>query len=249
MNHRATWPRYAGLFGPAVGLGMMAAGIGKPDYSGLDAAWNLVNNRSARLADYRGIGDYIAYRPMDVWQNQNRMAATSGATNRAIANTNNPSRGALQLSAGLNAMMADADLYSKALEYNNNRRRETGEFNRHTNEFNANAYNNNAATNAQILNNDLQFRGRLATDIARTKLDSDAGWYNSLYGNVAGLFKGLSDLGRENFAYNQAVDTLGSGAYPGVTREKLIDAGLGRYVTPEEYERLMGRRDRRGLTL
>ena len=31
----------------------------------------------------------------------------------------------------------------------------------------------------------------------------DAGWYNSLYGNVAGLFKGLGDLGTENYRMNR----------------------------------------------
>jgi len=38
--HKAEWPRYVGLMGPAVGLGLQAMGVGKPDTSGLDAAVN-----------------------------------------------------------------------------------------------------------------------------------------------------------------------------------------------------------------
>lgn len=249
MNHRATWPRYAGLFGPAVGLGMMAAGIGKPDYAGLDAAMEGYNRASGRVADYKPIGNYLTYRPMDIWSEQNRLDANARATDRALVNSGLTAgnRIAGLLANGYNNQIANAELHRKALEYNDALNKQVADFNRGTDMFNAQAYNQTSLANAHMLNQDRQFKANLAADIARTKMSADNSWYNSLYGNVAGLFKGLSDLGRENYMYNQAIDVLGSGAQAGVTKEKLVDAGLARYVTPEEYER-QARRNRRGLT-
>lgn len=250
MNYRAIWPRYAGLFGPAVGLGMMAAGIGKPDYAGLDAAMEGYNRTNSRIADYKPIGNYLTYRPMDIWSEQNRLDANARATDRALVNSGltTGNRIAGLLANGYNNQIANAELHRKALEYNDALNKQVADFNRGTDMFNAQAYNQTSLANAHMLNQDRQFRANLAADIARTKMNADNNWYNSLYGNVAGLFKGLSDLGRENYMYNQAIDVLGSGAQAGVTNEKLANAGVARYVTPEEYDRLMKRRNRRGLT-
>ena len=228
--HRAEWPRYAGLFGPAVGLGMMAAGVGKPDYSELDAAVDRAGNIA--LADYKPIGNYLAYNPMDIWYEQNRMDANARATDRAILNNAAPvgTKMAGLLASGYNNQIASGDLYRKALEYNDAKRHQVGEFNRGTDMFNAQAYNQNQQFNASALNQGRLQRASLAMQAAQEKLNRDAGWYNSLYGNVAGLFKGASDLGRENYQYNQMVDLLGSGAMPGITEDKLVKAGLYRYA-------------------
>ena len=53
-------------------------------------------------------------------------------------------------------------------------------------------------------------------------MDADAGWYNSLYGNVAGLFKGIGDLGTENQRNN--------------TLNWMISKGIFGAVNPDDKE-------------
>lgn len=232
-NYRNDKLRYAGLFGPAVGLGLMAAGVGKPKFGELDAVLDYYDNSTHGVADYRPIGNYLTYRPMDIWAEQNRLDANARAADRAIMNSSSPSRMAGLLANGYNTQLADGELYRKALEYNDANRAKVADFNRGTDMFNANAYNQTSQTNAQMQNQNRQARANLAAQIAAQKLDARANWYNSLYGNVSGLFKGIGDLGRENYQYNQMVDELGSGAFPGVTQEQLIKSGL--------YKRKKGR--------
>ena len=44
-------------------------------------------------------------------------------------------------------------------------------------------------------------------------MDADAGWYNGIYGNVAGLFKGLGDAGRENEEHNMISRMAANGLF------------------------------------
>ena len=210
---RPEWMRYAGLFGPAVGLGMMAAGVGKPDYSKLDAT--LEHSGDVTTAGYKPISNYLTYRPMDIWFEQNRMDANARATDRAIQNNAAPigTKMAGLLASGYNSQIADGELYRKALEYNDAKRAQVGEFNRGTDMFNAQAYNQNQQFNADARNRARQYRASLAMQAATERLNRDAGWYNSLYGNVAGLFRGLSDLGRENAQWNMISRGAADGVY------------------------------------
>lgn len=210
--HRAGWLRYAGLFGPAAGLGMMAAGIGKPDYSGLDAAVEQAN-KAPVLAQWKPIGNYLSYRPMDIWYAQNRMDANARATDRAIANSASPAKIAGLLANGYNSQLGAGELFRQALDYNNNLRERTATFNRGTDQYNSQAYNQNQQFNANALNQNTQFGAQMRMNAAQQKMDADAGWYNSLYGNVSGLFKGIGDLGRENEQYNWLSDLAADGYF------------------------------------
>lgn len=212
-NHRAEWPRYAGLFGPAVGLGLWAAGVGKPNFSGLDSVLENYSRSGSYIPQYKGIGNYIAYRPMDMWAEQNRLDANARATDRAILNNASPvgTRNAALLANAYNNQIAAGNLYRQGLEYNDAKRAQVGEFNRRTDEFNAQAFNQNEQAKANILNADRQYRAQLAANIAAQKMDANAGWYNSLYGNLNNLFEGISDLGRENANWNMVSDMWADG--------------------------------------
>ena len=214
-RHRPEWLRYVGLFGPAVGLGMQALGIGRPDTKALDAVLEGYDKRGAATADYRTIGDYLTYRPMDIWAEQNRMNANARATDRAIQNNAAPigTQMAGLLASNYNDQNASGQLYRQALEYNDNLRRMTGEFNRGTNQFNAQAYNQAALQNAEIRNRERQIRAQLGMQAAAQKADMDAGWYNGIYGNVSGLFKGISDIGRENAQHNMIARGIADGVW------------------------------------
>ena len=212
--HKPTWGRTAGLLGPVVGLGMQALGIGKPDYSGMDAALEITNGSPA-LAHAQFIGNRLTYRPMDIWYEQNRRDANSRATDRAILNNASPmgTKMAGLLANGYNSQIADGELYRKALEYNDAQRQRVAEFNRGTDMYNANAANQVSATNAQIANNNRQLRAQMKMDAARQRMAADAAWNQGIYGNVNGLFAGLGAWGKENAQHNMIADMAADGLF------------------------------------
>lgn len=213
-KHKNEKLRYAGLLGPLVGLGMQAMGIGKPDYSRMDAAVEAASGTPA-LASYKPIGNYLTYNPMDIWYEQNRMDANSRATDRAILNNASPigTKTAGLLANGYNSQIADGDLYRKALEYNDAKRQKVAEFNRGTDMYNADAFTKTSATNAEIANRQRQFKAQMQMDAARQRMAADATWNQGIYGNVSGLFKGISDLGRENAQHNMIADMAADGIF------------------------------------
>ncbi len=246
---KADWMRYAGLFGPAVGLGMQIAGIGKPDYSDLDAA--VQSSGNAHLATYKPIGNYLTYRPMDIWYEQNRMDANARATDRAIMNSNSPSRMTGLLASGYNNQIASGELYRKALEYNDAKRKDVAEFNRGTDMFNSEAFNRLSQFNASALNDAEGRRTNARLHAAQQKLANDAGWYNSLYGNVSGLFKGISDLGRENRETNWRNALVTAGAFGAMDEDALVKAGVAKYKKGKKSSEggtVKRKKDKRGLT-
>lgn len=206
--------RYAGIFGPAVGLGLWAAGVGKPDTSGLDAAMSYARNSNGR-ATYRPIGNYLRYEPMDVWAEQNRLDANTNATNRAILNTGSTAGGKMAglLASGYASQLGSADLYRKAREYNDAQRQKVAEFNRGTDMFNAEAFNKTSQTNAELANRNAQFQANLAADIARQKMAANSQWYQGLYGNLGNLATSLANLGRENAQHNMIAAVANDGGF------------------------------------
>lgn len=213
-KHKNEKLRYAGLLGPLVGLGMQAIGIGKPNYSRMDAAVEAASGSPA-LASYKPIGNYLTYNPMDIWYEQNRMDANSRAIDRAILNNASPmgTKMAGLLANSYNSQIADGDLYRKALEYNDAKRQKVAEFNRGTDMYNADAFTKTSATNAEIANRQRQFRAQMQMDAARQRMAADAAWNQGIYGNVSGLFKGISDLGRENAQHNMIADMAADGIF------------------------------------
>lgn len=236
-KHKPSWMRYAGAAGPLVGLAMQAAGIGKYD-SSLTANAEAAANMAPVLAQYKPIGDYLRYRPMDIWQQQIMNDATSRATDRALMNnsTSVGSKAAGLIANGLNTQIADNDLRTKALEYNEAQRQKVADFNRATNMFNADAFTKTSAANADILSRNRQFKAQALLDIAKQQAAADEAWNQGIYGNVQAYFKGLSDIGRENAQHNMIADmaadslfgTMSDKQYSGkgfLRKKKLLQKG------------------------
>lgn len=225
--HKPTWGRTAGLLGPIAGLGMQALGIGKPDYSRMDAALDTLN-ASPRLAQYKPIGNRLKDNPMDIFFEQNRMDANSRATDRAILNNSSPIgvKNAGLLANGYNRMIADGDLYRKALEYNDADRMKKAEFNRATDMYNADAFNRTSATNAEILNRNRQLRAQMAMEAANQRMNADASWNQGIYGNVNNFFKGLGAWGKENAQHNLIADMAADGVFGTISDKQNIGKGF-----------------------
>lgn len=231
-NYKNDKLRYAGIFGPAVGLGMQMLGIGKPNTGAFDNILEGYDRSGAALADYQPIGNYLRYNPMDIWFEQNRLNANARATDRAILNSgsNQGAKAAALLANGYNTQTASGDLYRKGLEYNDALRQQVAGFNRGTDQFNAEAYNRTALQNAGILNDQRRYRAQLGMQAAAQKADLDAGWYNGIYGNVAGLFKGIGDIGRENAQHNMIAEMAADGIF-GPMSPRTNTGRRGKYLT------------------
>lgn len=254
-KHRWEDLRYAGLFGPALGLGLNLAGVGRPKFAGLDAAFSIASNPPV-LANWKPIGNYVPYKPFDVWSQRNRNAANMNSAIRAITNTSNPNKNAGVVGALHNALNADGELGLAADKYNYANLLQAEGFNRDTDKYNSQAYQQNSQFNADALNRNRQYAANLAMNAEAQKMAADAGWYNSIYGNIGGLAKGLGDLGRENKEYNMFVDLLSSGAIPGVRPEMLERLGYGKAKKGSATYKIVGkdggkinrRKGRKGLT-
>lgn len=230
-NYKNDKLRYAGLLGPAVGLGMMAAGIGRPD----NKRWsNIVEAAQgpAVLADYQPIGNYLRYKPLDIWAEQNRLNVNSRATDRALANNSSPigTRMAGLLANEYNNQIGSGNLFRQAQEYNDTKDERTQTFNRGTDQFNAEAYNRAALTNAEIRNRQKQFATNIAMQAEQAKANSDADWYNGIYGNIGGLFKGIADVGRENAQHNMIAEMAADGIF-GTMSPRTNTGRRGKYLT------------------
>lgn len=246
--HKSTFERTLGAQGPLIALGMQQMGIGKPNYSNLNSALNTVT-QAPILAHANTIGNYLTYKPMDIWYEQNRMNANARATDRAIMNNASPTgtKTAGLLANGYNNQIASGDLYRKALEYNDAQRQRVAEFNRGTNQYNADALTKVSMANADIQNRNRQLKAQMALDIAKEKMNSDASWYNSIYGNVNNYFKNLSNIGKENAQHNMIADMAADGVFGTISDQQYSGKGFVERVNKSSKGGKLNRR-KRGLT-
>ena len=127
-------------------------------------------------------------------------------------------------------------------------------FNRGTDQFNAESYNRAALQNAQIANHDRGLTAQLGMQAAAQKMQADAGWYGSMYGNINNLFKGISDLGTENARHNMIANMAADHLFGTITDNQHIGRG---YIREKEgsaaeggsLNRKKNKRRKGGLTI
>ena len=193
----ASWP-YAIAAG--LQLGSLGYNILKPaDYSNADALLSASKDAGIyKPVEFRPIGNYLTYKPLDIWYEQNRLNANARATDRAILNSgaNQGSKAAALLASGYNDQIASGNLFRQALEYNDALRKQVGEFNRGTDMFNSEGF-----LKADMANQDAASRaagytleGKRAAYAMRQAVD-DA--------KANAISAGLSGLGNLAMAYGQ----------------------------------------------
>ena len=227
-------------FAPAIGLGMAALsdalGItNKPDYTEaaqIDAA---TRSGSYMPVSWSPIGNKLTYRPFDRDYYINKLNAEAGATRRALANQSGGNSGRAMagiLAADYNAQDKLGDLFRKSEEYNLEQRQKVEDFNRATNQLNAQGMlqadmaNQQAAANAR----DYNLRGVLASAEMRNKarLASEA----ARSANLSGFLQSLGDIGYENKAMNMIRRLAEAGYVP------LSEPMQNIYATPSARKKL-----------
>ena len=198
-------------YAPAVGSGIMALtdALGltnKPDYTYADKIAGYAERAGvAPQVSYNPIGNYLTYRPMDIWFEQNRMDANARATDRAIQNNAAPigTKVAGLLASGYNSQIADGQLYRNALEYNDAKRERVSDFNRKTNMFNSQMGLEAAMANARYRQAAQQMGLSGLAQAAALRDQIDARINAARSANLSNFLTSLGNIGRENFAMNQ----------------------------------------------
>lgn len=225
---------------PAVGLGLAsltdALGLtNKPDYSEAAQIEAATRGSSYKPVSWSPIGNKLTYRPFDRDYYINKLNAEAGATRRALANQSGGNSGraiAGILAADYNTQDRLGDLFRKSEEYNLEQRQKVEDFNRATNQLNAQGMlqadmaNQQAAANAR----DYALRGVLASAEMRNKarLASEA----ARSANLSGFLQSLGDIGYENKAMNMIRRLAEAGYVP------LSEPMQNIYATPSARRKL-----------
>lgn len=199
-----TWLRHMPTVGSALGLGINL--LDKPDYSRAEAVEAAANDLAGYdPVEFTPLGDYITYNPFDRNFYTNKANAQAGATRSAIMNTSSPSRNAALLAADYNAQGRLGDLARQAEEYNLTQRQAVAQFNRATNQANAEMGLKAAMANQEAY---LKSRSGRLSGIAQAMQMKDAIDANrgaSISANMSNFFNSLGDVGREEYARNMIV--------------------------------------------
>lgn len=234
-------------YAPAVGLGMAALsdalGItNKPDYTEAAQIEAATRGGSYMPVSWNPIGNKLTYRPFDRDYYTNKLNAEASATRRALANQSGGNSGraiAGILAADYNTQDKLGDLFRKSEEYNLEQRQKVEDFNRATNQLNAQGMlqadmaNQQAAANAR----DYNLRGVLASAEMRQKARMAAEAARSA--NLSGFLQSLGDIGYENKAMNMIRRLAEAGYVP------LSEPMQNIYATPSARRKLTSNRKKK----
>lgn len=210
-NDFTPYLRYAPVIGAEIGVAQNL--FSKPDYSSADRMVNIANELGNYTPiTYSPIGNYLTYTPFDRNYHTNTLNAQSGATRRAIMNSSSPSKNALLLATDYNAQNQLGALARQAEEYKLAQRQAVEQFNRATNQANA-----EMALKAAMTNQEAQLKSRQAklstlsqAEALRDAIDNRRA--SSLSTNLPNLFDNLGNVGID--AYNRK------------DRDMLINSGI-----------------------
>ena len=225
---------------PAIGLGLASLtdtlGLtNKPDYSEAAQIEAATRGSSYKPVSWSPIGNKLTYRPFDRDYYINKLNAEAGATRRALANQSGGNSGRAMagiLAADYNTQDRLGDLFRKSEEYNLEQRQKVEDFNRATNQLNAQGMLQADMTNQQAAANarDYNLRGVLASAEMRNKarLASEA----ARSANLSGFLQSLGDIGYENKAMNMIRRLAEAGYVP------LSEPMQNIYATPSARRKL-----------
>ena len=192
-----TWLRYAPVVGSA--LGVVGDLFSNPNYSNA----NLIMEAAKKVGEYlpvsyTPIGDYLTYTPFDINYHANKLAGQAGATRRAIVNQSAGNRATAMaglLAADYNAQTKYGDLVRQAEEFNLEQRQAVKQFNRATNQANAEMSLQASRANQAARQASANARLEGITQAAALRDAEDKQRAASRSANLSGLFTNLGNVG------------------------------------------------------
>ena len=188
------------------------------------------------MADYSPIYGRYEYRPYNPFIEDVSADQLSLSTDRAIDNAFVPygSKQASRIANTYNNQIARGTRRIQGMDYNNKQRQLTLDESKDTQKFNSNAFNQVSQFNANALNRNREFNANLGLQAAQEKMNADAGWNRSLYGNIGSLFKGIADVGRENYQHNMIADMAANEVFGTLTPNGAIGSRVLRWKRKDD---------------
>ena len=221
-----------GLFGPAVGLGLMGLGVGKPNVASYDAAASGAGNYTT--ADWMPRGDFLTYKPIDPWRWTNPILANSRATDRAIVNNSGGNRGTAMaglLANGYNTTIGLGEAGLKGEDANFDRRLKIAAHNADVHKSNQGEYGVTSRFNADAYNNANRASAQMKLHAASAKDDANRWWASNLYGNINGLFDNINQWEKWKRDHNSVARMAANGVFGVGTEDTPI---FGDYVREDK---------------
>lgn len=210
--------RYAPVAGALIGLGQNL--INRPDYSRAEEILESANNLTeGTQIDYKPISNYLTYNPFNIDYHTNSLKSQASASRRAAMNSINPAKYSTLVALDNNAQSKLAELERQAEEYNLAQRQTVENFNRGTNQTNAEMGLKAAMANQNAL---LQAKNQRLSGITQAMamqegIDSNKG--ASITANVSDLFNSLGNIGIDAMNRADRDMLIRAGVY-GTIREK-----------------------------
>lgn len=196
-----TWMRYAPAMGGALGaLASSLTPVDAPDYGNADSIV-----RARQSVGYTPLTQKLTYNPFDKEFYLNKLRAQSGATRRSLANASGGNRATLMaglIGADATAQNQMGDLFRQAEEYNQSQRERVADFNRGTDQANAQMGIQTGMFNSQSKMQAAESAARLR-EIEKQRYRSDkAAKRDAIAANLTNFIDSLGGIGQENFNRN-----------------------------------------------
>lgn len=198
---KLSWLRYAPVAGSA--LGVIGDLFSKPDYSNANLVMEAANKAGEYLpVSYTPIGNYLDYTPFDRNYYTNKLTGQAGATRRAVVNQSAGNRATAMaglLAADYNAQGKYGDLIRQAEEFNLAQRQTVEQFNRATNQANAEMGLQASRANQAARQAAAEARLKGVTQAAALRDAEDKQRAAGRSANLTNLFDNLGGLGKESY--------------------------------------------------
>ena len=176
----------------------------KPDYTNAELlereARNIPNNTVSPIY----LNDYLTYRPLDRNYYLNQLKGQAGATRSAIMNSGSNAGNIMAnlLAADYNAQNAVANSLMQMDQYNNQQRQAVSEFNRGTNQYNAQSAMRANQANAQLALERSKLQNTLLSQAAQYREGADTALMQARTKAIQDIGTQLGQLGKQNSDIN-----------------------------------------------
>lgn len=216
----SNWPWIAGL-GLQAGATLYNV-LSPTDYSNANAVISAAKEAGKfQPINFRPVGDYLTYRPLDRNYEGNKIRSAMAAERRALSNLSGGNRGTAVagiLASDYNLINQLGDVDRKAAESNREHEAKVAEFNKGTNEFNSEGFLKADMSNQYAMSRASQARLEgLAKGYAMRQAADDAK-ASAINAGISGIAENLFGLYQQNYnnaliKYGMDTNTYGTANY------------------------------------
>ena len=176
----------------------------KPDYTNAELLEREARNIPNNTVSPTYLNNYLTYRPLDRNYYLNQLKGQAGATRNAIMNSGSNAGNIMAnlLAADYNAQNAVANSLMQMDQYNNQQRQAVREFNRGTNQYNAQSAMQANQANAQLALERSKLQNTLLSQAAQYREGADTALMQARTKAIQDIGTQLGQLGKQNSDIN-----------------------------------------------